>query len=285
MADAKITALSALTAITADDLLYVVDDPAGTPASKKAASSVMQNFILSVFGGTAPIAVTAATTATINRMHLCTGTSADYEVALPAVSGNTGQFLGFLMGTTSTLTKRITLNGNASETIDGALTRAMWSNEVAILYCDGSNWFKVAGKTIPMTAVAAMVSSVSSTTNTATKINISSATIDNTGAMVDAATNERVDIKRAGYYKVIFGVGVANAVGGGQVFGRLYKNGVNVMSSYAYCAIGNYPENSSTILLDLTLNDYLELYIQHYTGSTETGCYGAPLQVVEVPTW
>ena len=35
MADRKITELTALTAPTQKDLLYVVDDPTGTPASKK----------------------------------------------------------------------------------------------------------------------------------------------------------------------------------------------------------------------------------------------------------
>lgn len=36
MADAKVTALTELTAVEATDLLYVIDDPAGTPAGKKA---------------------------------------------------------------------------------------------------------------------------------------------------------------------------------------------------------------------------------------------------------
>ena len=40
MADAKITALTALTAITDDDLLVVVDDPTGTPVTKKATVNV-----------------------------------------------------------------------------------------------------------------------------------------------------------------------------------------------------------------------------------------------------
>ena len=35
MADAKLTALSAMTTATTDDIMYIVDDPTGTPASKK----------------------------------------------------------------------------------------------------------------------------------------------------------------------------------------------------------------------------------------------------------
>lgn len=95
----------------------------------------------------AEISITTTATATIGRMHVCTGTTANYTVTLPAVSGNTGKFLGVRMS--SALTKLVTLDGDASETIDGALTRVMWANESAILFCDGSTWTKVGGKSIP----------------------------------------------------------------------------------------------------------------------------------------
>ena len=45
MADQKLTALTEATTVTTDDLLYVVDDPAGSPASKKMAYSVIQDNI------------------------------------------------------------------------------------------------------------------------------------------------------------------------------------------------------------------------------------------------
>ena len=43
MADQKLTELSALSALTTDDLFYVVDDPSGTAASKKLAVSVLDD--------------------------------------------------------------------------------------------------------------------------------------------------------------------------------------------------------------------------------------------------
>lgn len=47
MADTKVSALTAATTATDDDLLYLVDDPGGTPASKKI---TVANFISSVQG-------------------------------------------------------------------------------------------------------------------------------------------------------------------------------------------------------------------------------------------
>jgi hypothetical protein len=98
------------------------------------------------------VAITAGgTTATISKMHKVSG-STTFTFPLPAASGNTGKLLG--VHCLSTYTGICTLDGNSSETIDGALTRPMWAGESAILLCDGSNWFKVGGYTIPMTASA-----------------------------------------------------------------------------------------------------------------------------------
>ena len=44
MADQKLTALSALSALTGDDLLYAVDDVAGTPTSYKVTAAVVREF-------------------------------------------------------------------------------------------------------------------------------------------------------------------------------------------------------------------------------------------------
>ena len=51
--DAKLTALPALTTPTSDDLLYAVDDPAGTPVSKKLTVGALQTFVLTGTAATA----------------------------------------------------------------------------------------------------------------------------------------------------------------------------------------------------------------------------------------
>jgi hypothetical protein len=44
MADKKVTALDALTTVTADDLLLIVDDPSGTPTSKKVTAANLATY-------------------------------------------------------------------------------------------------------------------------------------------------------------------------------------------------------------------------------------------------
>jgi len=111
-----------------------------------------------VLGDSLPeIAVTGTATATIDRRHVCSGTTANYTVTLPAASGNAGRRLWLRMS--AALTKLVTLDGNGSETIDGALTRVMWAGESCELLSDGSNWFKVSGKTKPIEACARRVGS------------------------------------------------------------------------------------------------------------------------------
>src|SRR3990167_1257168 len=45
MADAKLTALTAIAAVDAEDLFYVVDDPAGAPAEKKATAAQVKTYV------------------------------------------------------------------------------------------------------------------------------------------------------------------------------------------------------------------------------------------------
>jgi hypothetical protein len=150
----------------------------------------------------AEVSVTASTTLTataFGKLHVCSGTTADYTVGLPAVSGNAGKFIGFRMA--PGLTKFVTLDANASELIDGATTRIMWANETAILYCDGSAWTKVAGRSIPLICGMYPTTSVTVLSATQTAVNLSGVIQDNSGGMAETASN-RMRIKRPGTYRV-----------------------------------------------------------------------------------
>lgn len=99
----------------------------------------------------AEISVTTTATLTLDRMHVCSGTSADYTVTLPAASGNAGRLVGVRMA--AGLTRWVTLKGNGSELIDGSNTRKMWARESAVLICDGTTWTKIAGRNVAIKTV------------------------------------------------------------------------------------------------------------------------------------
>lgn len=71
-----------------------------------------------------------------------TDTSASRTITLPPASGLAGKQLVIKDESGAAGTNNITVDGNASETIDGTLTAVISTNYGALrLYCDGSNWF------------------------------------------------------------------------------------------------------------------------------------------------
>ena len=237
------------------------------------------------------VSITGAVTGTISKMHVCSGTSANYTVTLPAAAGNTGKLIGFRMATG--LTKLVTIDGNASETIDGALTRPMWAGEACILLCDGSNWFKIAGKTIPMTvAMYKAADTGSPTSNVDTKIAVDTTAIDNSGLMADT-TNKRINIQRTGYY--LLDAAAWSDPGGGTItrlLGEIYNNGSRIQYAdapqwvAAAYAIGQIPQ----IVQSFTAADQVELYglitigggAPVFKGGAVTNSH---IALTEIPTW
>jgi len=289
MADAKISSFASHGAPIGAD--YVASVLASGPTSKKLLLSDIQDFVLNAFGGGNTIAVTGATTATIGRMHLCTGTSADYTVTLPAASGNSGKMLGFRMGTASSLTKLVTLDGNASETIDGALTRIMWSEEAAILLCDGSHWFKIAGKSIPMFCLMHRSGSDQTgvVTSTVTKVTLDTITDDSAG-MGDTA-NARINLKRPGRYALSGAVawnGLTAA--SARVISHIQIGGVGFANSEG-CATGSGSYPTPFVIKEksgMAVADQITIHGYHECGSNQT-IYGTSmvthLAALEIPTW
>ena len=150
----------------------------------------------------AEVSVTAATTLTttaFGKMHVCSGTAADYTVGLPAASGNAGKIIGIRIS--NACTKLITLDANDSESIDGAATRVMWAGESAILLCDGGGWTKIAGKSIPMVCklTANAVQSIPSSTTTTARLD--AVVIDNAG--LGNIPSNNITIRRGGTYVTV----------------------------------------------------------------------------------
>lgn len=236
------------------------------------------------------IAVTGTVTATLGRMHHCTGTSANYTVTLPAASGNTGKLIGFRMGSAAGLTKLVTIDGNASETIDGATTRVMWATETAILLCDGSNWHKIAGKSKPM--IAAMHLAADQTgvvSGVSTKATIDTTDLNNTGLMADT-TNKRINIVRAGSYlttaQVRMDILTATAIST-----QIWKNGAQISSAIGSTPTDGYFGMVAFFPVTLEVSDYIEAAGFHNKGTNHSFMGGAVsdgntnMSVTEVPQW
>lgn len=227
-------------------------------------------------------------TGTISRMHVCSGTSADYTVTLPAASGNTGKLIGFRMATG--LTKLVTLDGNASETIDGSLTRIMWAGESAILLCDGSNWFKVAGKPLPM--VCSMNRSTNQTAvvpSTSTTITINNVLFDNTGMMGNTGST-RIDVKRTANYITNCVVRWATSPSQADCSAYFRKNATTDFIQVGCVPFGATsfvaPTSQSSAIQSLTAGDYLNLRgYQTSSGNCDVAGLDSSLTLVEIPAW
>lgn len=241
------------------------------------------------------VSITGATTLTssaFNKMHLCSGTSADYTVTLPAASGNAGKVIGFRMA--NALTKLVTLDGNGSETIDGITTRILWSQESAILQCDGTGWTKVTGRTRPMRCLLRSNVAQSIPNNdltSASNIPMHVTDID-LGLMADLA-NSRVVIRRAGTYTVQGKVVYDSGTIASRAAVIVLKNGSTYELQFegtAYSA-GAYPHAAETVIRNYVASDNLILRGFHNTGSarntlTAFGTHMQPyIYVEEMPTW
>ncbi len=240
--------------------------------------------------------VTGAATATLSTSlaaltwNVCSGTSANYTLSLPAVSGNANKFAAIRMDIG--LTKLVTVDGNGSETIDGALTRVMWAQETAILLCDGSTWTKIAGRTVPMIAVGAPSGNGTATNNANTKIPIATSILDPTGRMVNT-TSTRLDVIRGGNYVLSTLFRIVNATAAlARIAGGAWKN-TNpwfVLGEQSVASGSNATVDCKTPV-SLVAGDYLELYCtivggpadQTYAGDGTTQMSWMALE--ELPSW
>ena len=106
MADKKITALNASTALSVDDLFHVVDDPSGSPTNKKITNANVFNKIPGWIGfSDTPQALVAA--GVVNVTTTLTTVATSGAIALTMPDGIQGQIKVIVMitdGGTATLT-------------------------------------------------------------------------------------------------------------------------------------------------------------------------------------
>lgn len=222
-------------------------------------------------------AVTLDSTA-FGKMHACSGTSANYTVGLPAAAGNAGKFIGLRM--VPALTKLVTIDGNASELIDGATTKVMWAQETAVLYCDGTGYAKIAGQARAMGATMRNVNagdpSQGTLCNSATLTKIAlNQTDEDTGSLADT-TNQRINVRRAGTYEILSLI-YFNSFVASRIICDVFKNGsIQLMSAETNTATSSafgVPQCPGRRIF--AAGDYLELRAYQDSGIGRR-CYADP---------
>ncbi len=244
------------------------------------------------------VSVTGAVTLTISKQHVISGTSADYTVTLPAASGNTGKFIGIRISTDAT--KLFTVDGNGTESIDGAQSKVMWAGEAATLYCDGSNWQKIAGKSIPMIGSMWQTGAQSISNATPVLCLLDTIDVDNTGMMCNTSTH-KLTIKRTGKYiangSVFYGpLNVGNTRnstfidigdGGSPLSGTVMASN----NAFIPFATGVYSSPAVCKVINLTSGDVVQLNAYQVTSGggsqplNPEGVYAIYLTLTEVPLW
>ena len=89
------------------------------------------------------VAKTATYTAAADDIILCNAAGGAISINLPAVASSAGQV--YTIKKTDSGGNAVTVDGNASETIDGATTKALASQyKYVTVACDGSVWWIIA---------------------------------------------------------------------------------------------------------------------------------------------
>ena len=237
----------------------------------------------------AEVSVTTTTTLTLfGRLHVCTGTSANYTVTLPAASGNAGKMIGVRMA--STLTKLVTIDAGTGVLIDGQQTRILWAQETATLMSDGTGWVKLNGKSramfcrLRLSAATATAQGISTATMTVVQHD---AADDPTGLMANLTT-WRITAQRPGTYQIIPATNFNFGFTASRVLTRAIINGgsdyggeVGVGNSSSFAAV-TWP---MTFMLSAT--DFVTHAAYQTSGGTQQ-LYGSSLNflsILETPAW
>lgn len=204
------------------------------------------------FTNAAEVAVSTSVTATLGRMHAVTASSA-LTITLPAAAGNAGAIVGFIIDDTTTA--RVTIDGNASETIDGQLTLQMHKGGVLLLLCTGAKWRSLARNLAPNVNVSASEGSTQSLTANVTNIRYTTETEDTHNAWATDTFTAPVD----GVYLVVWTTSAS--IGSASAFiPTAYKNGSSVRTG-VYQQINNNYSQGESFSIRLAGGDTLQLRI------------------------
>jgi len=178
-------------------------------------------------------------------------------------------------------------HGLTTTKIDGEYNRIMWAKETALLYCDGSTWTKMAGKSIAMAAGIYLDTTQSISANTTTKASCATVNFDSTGLQADT-TNYRLKINRTGTYQLSGVVRFNNPGATARCFSMFFVSNVQVLAGECPSVAGTYPGPFITAPFELQNGSVIDL--RGETSASGSGFYSSSsketqILCVEVPQW
>lgn len=278
MANVKITDLTALSGALADaDLFEMVDDVAGTPASRKVTAAVVREFTnMAQATGT-----DANTTMAINTLYvvdMSAWATADRTYTLPATAA-VGDRIG-VMVTAGNASYELKLTAGTGDTLNGIAGGTEWSrlfitNEVVIMRCVVANatWVVEYDGRIPQNAKMYLSTSADGEAASTYTLPTSAAT---PGAWTDAFDNanitspsdSRIYSRRASaLICVVSYVNKDTGTTGDYCNLEIRKNGTDVIGGPSML-IGASNVNRITAVMSTTLpaGEYLSYYYRTQAG-------------------
>ena len=205
------------------------------------------------------IAITGATTATVGRYHIVSGTTADYTITMPSAASNANKGMHFKIAS-SGATKLYTING-----------KVYWSGESVVLLSDGSSWIIIEERLIPMSATLHGAGQ-NITVNTNTKICQTSnwSTGNAASLMVDATTNFTVTAKRAGAFMLTVTARWNNTnASATELYLRPYKNNAEwAPQGFFNATASKYVYMNLSDKQDFSAGDYFDVRALYLTGAS-----------------
>jgi hypothetical protein len=207
-------------------------------------------------------AKTANYTATGDETIIPCTPATSFTVTLPAASTMSGKRLT-IYRTDNDLTKTVTIDGNASETINGALTVVLYTqNESYTLECDGSNWIIVNhyAKTSP---VSLGVVTIGAVTTPPTKGSVQ--TVDRMIWSRDGAFMEfSYFFRQSNATGSAAGSGVYlwTVPGGQSIDTTLFYGSTVTTDNVGICGVGSVRDDTRSYIADVVVYDATRVYIR-----------------------
>ncbi len=213
--------------------------------------------------------------------------AANYAITLPAASSCLHKTI--IISIPVYNYNLVTVSTGGSGTIDGLEERIMWANESAVLWSDGTDWHKTAGRSVPLSCRLIRTTSMAVPTATVWKIDMTDVDFDNSGLMTDLAFG-RIKCVRGGLYqcqaRTTFGALAASTI----VQVRIHINSDVRAYDIRECVLGGYPSPEVTLTTTLLVDDLVYNYAfqtsgldgnLYYDGDVQT----QSLEVIELPQW